>query len=132
MGAYLDGNLIEEIESQDKASQALIEIISDLDSRYEIGRIIYANGPGSFMGLKVAYLIICVFCLSRDIEFYGVDGFSLNDFKPIRANKNMSFVFENNKIILGKIEPCELKLPQNLAALKLIANALPNYVIDAV
>ena len=76
MGVYLDGNLIEEIESQDKASQALIEIISDLDSRYEIDRIIYANGPGSFMGLKVAYLIICVFCLRRDIEFYGVDGFS--------------------------------------------------------
>lgn len=84
------------------------------------------------MGLKVAYLTLCTFCIARGIEFYGVDGFSLNGFRPIRANKNMSFVLKNNKISLQKIEPCEFELPKSLDGLKLIADALPNYVIDAV
>ncbi|MCR8696009.1 MULTISPECIES: glycoprotease [Campylobacter] len=132
IGVYFEGNLIEKIISDDKASEALGQIISDLDSRYEIDRIIYANGPGSFMGLKVAYLTLCVFCVVRNIKFYGIDGFSLNGFKPIRANKNMSFVLKDGKINLEKIEHCELELPSNLDGFDLIVDALPNYVIDAV
>ncbi|ARR02920.1 N6-L-threonylcarbamoyladenine synthase, TsaB subunit [Campylobacter vicugnae] len=106
--------------------------IANLDSKYKINKIIYANGPGSFMGLKVAYLTLCTFCIARGLELYGVDGFSLNGFRPIRANKNMSFVLENSKISLQKIEPCEFELPKKLDGLNLMADALPNYVIDAV
>nr|WP_236862092.1 glycoprotease [Campylobacter sp. S0112] len=84
------------------------------------------------MGLKVAYLTLCTFCIARGLELYGVDGFSLNGFRPIRANKNMSFVLENSKISLQKIEPCEFELPKKLDGLDLMADALPNYVIDAV
>lgn len=108
------------------------EILGSISAKFDISRIIYANGPGSFMGLKVAYLTLCTFCITRGIEFYGVDGFSLNGARPIRANKNMSFVLENGVISLQKVKPCEFELPLNLDGLELVADALPNYVIDAV
>ncbi|MBQ8609388.1 MAG: glycoprotease [Campylobacter sp.] len=123
---------MEQIQSDEKASEILTIAIANLDSKYKINKIIYANGPGSFMGLKVAYLTLCTFCIARGLELYGVDGFSLNGFRPIRANKNMSFVLENSKISLQKIEPCEFELPKKLDGLDLMADALPNYVIDAV
>ena len=56
MGVYLGGNLIEQIKSDEKASESLGEILGLLSAKFEISKIIYANGPGSFMGLKVAYL----------------------------------------------------------------------------
>lgn len=132
MGVYLGGNLIEQIKSDEKASESLGEILGLLSAKFEIGKIIYANGPGSFMGLKVAYLTLCTFCVARGLEFYGVDGFALNGAKPIRANKNMSFVLKNGAISLQRVEPHEFELPISLDGLELIADALPNYVIDAV
>lgn len=99
---------------------------------YEIDKLIYANGPGSFMGIKVAYTILKTISIAKSCEFYSVSGFELNDFAPIRANKNMSFVLENGEILLKKAEPGEFVLPDNLSSLKLNKDTLPNYVLDAI
>ena len=42
------------------------------------------------------------------------------------------FVLKNGAISLQRVEPYEFELPISLDGLELIADALPNYVIDAV
>lgn len=132
IGIYKNNTLLKEIESQEKASDFLISFFEELIKEFQIEAIIYTNGPGSFMGIKVTYLILKSIALVFGCEIYAVNGFELNDFKPIRANKNLSFVLENNDIVLKKVEACELFLPKNLLNLNLSDDIIPNYVISAV
>lgn len=115
-----------------KASEYLIQVIDYLDKKYKIEEIIYANGPGSFMGVKVSYIILRTFCIVKSIPMSAVSGFELNSNMPIKANKHLSFVLENSVIKLKKIEPVELKLPKNLSGLNKTTDILPNYVMEAV
>ncbi|MBE2984388.1 glycoprotease [Campylobacter sp. RM9344] len=132
VGLYENDVKFKEISTQDHVSEALIEILEELDKEYNIQKIIYANTPGSFMGLKVAYVILKTFCEVRGCEFYAVSGFDLNENNPIRANKKLSFVKYDNKIVLEEKEPVKFKLPQILDKLKLNSDTLPDYIIQAV
>ncbi|MBE3606198.1 glycoprotease [Campylobacter sp. RM13119] len=132
VGLYENGVKFKEISTQDHVSEALIEILEELDKEYNIQKIIYANTPGSFMGLKVAYVTLKTFCEVRGCEFYAVSGFDLNENNPIRANKKLSFVKYDNKIVLEEKEPVKFKLPQILDKLKLNSDTLPDYIIQAV
>lgn len=132
VGIYLGGDLYRQISSYDKASEALVEIFDEILSSYEISRIIYTNGPGSFMGIKVAYTILKTISIVKDIEFFAVSGFELNGGGAIRANKVMSFVLEGGEILLKKALAVEFKLPLNLNTLNLEKDTLPNYILGAV
>ncbi|RRD54774.1 glycoprotease [Campylobacter rectus] len=99
---------------------------------FNLQKIIYANGPGSFMGVKVAYVVLKTISIVKECEFYAVSGFELNGGAPIRANKNLSFVDTPEGIKLQKAQAGEFCLPQNLAVLNLNLDTLPNYVIQAV
>lgn len=132
VGLYENGVKFGEICEQEHVSEALISILENLNRKYNIEKIIYANTPGSFMGLKVAYVILKTFCMVKECEFYAISGFELNDGGPIRANKILSFVKRNDEITLEKIEPKGFCLPQNLDKLKLKKDTLPDYIIQAV
>jgi len=84
------------------------------------------------MGLKVAYVILKTFSLAKGCEFYAVSGFSLNGSQAIRANKNLSFVLKDGKILLEKVGSVGFSLPLNLDELKLNSDTLPDYIIQAV
>ena len=56
IGVYKDKKLIETIKSDERSSEILPEIFRELLCKYELGHIIYAKGPGSFMAIKVSYI----------------------------------------------------------------------------
>lgn len=132
IGVYIDDVLEREILTYDKASEALVDIFDCLLKEFEISRIIYTNGPGSFMGIKVAYTILRTISIVRDMKFEAVSGFELNGLGAIKANKNMSFILENGEILIKKAVPVKFKLPLNLSSLQLEKSTLPNYILGAV
>lgn len=130
VGIYQNGRLVDKFSSSQKTSDFLIEFLSSLKKDYKISSIIYVNGPGSFMGIKVAFIILSTFCAFKDIDFFSISGFELTD--CIRANKVLSFVKEKDNIVLRKLPPKDINLPDDLSVLNLSTDTLPNYVIEAV
>lgn len=120
--------------SDKKSDESLIEILNELtnEQKLQISKIIYANGPGSFMGTKVSYIILKTFSMVKECEFYAISGFELNGNGAIKANKALSFVKTGDEILLQKADPKEFELPLNLDVLNLNLDTLPNYVIQAV
>lgn len=131
VGIYENKNLIKEISSQEKASEVLIDILQKFKN-LNIKSITYTNGPGSFMGVKTSYVILKTFCIATGCKFLATTGFELNGFNPIKANNNLSFIYENGKIKLKKMAPVPFNLPINLLNLNRSYDTLPNYIIDAV
>lgn len=132
VGLYENGIKFKEISSDEKSSDFLVSFLDEISLNYKIKTIVYANTPGSFMGLKVAYVVLKTFSMVNKCGFYAISGFDLNQNSPIRANKSLSFVKNNNKISLEKAEPKDFELPLNLEVLKLNVDTLPNYIIQAV
>ena len=125
---------MEQISSEEKSDVSLVKIMDEIlnGGKFNLQKIIYANGPGSFMGVKVAYVVLKTISIVKECKFYAVSGFELNGGTPIRANKNLSFVDTPDGIKLQKVQAGEFGLPQNLAVLNLNLDTLPNYVIQAV
>ncbi|WP_082255648.1 glycoprotease [Campylobacter geochelonis] len=133
IGIYENEILIKTLSSDEKSSEFIIEAIEEILQKYQISEIIYANGPGSFMGIKVAYVILKTLSIVKSCPMYAVSGFELNGNQPIRANKNLSFVLEKDfSISLKKVEPVNFELPKDLSNLNKFDDILPNYIIDAV
>lgn len=132
IGVYENGLKFDEIVTTEHTSEALICALEQLSKEYEISRIVYANTPGSFMGLKVAYVVLKSFCIVKDCGFACVSGFELNGGGAIRANKSLSFIREDDKISLAKVQPVPFVLPDSLCGLKLSADTLPEYILQAV
>lgn len=51
IGIYQDDKLIKTYKSEEKASEFLPKILDELLKEYDFTSLIYANGPGSYMGL---------------------------------------------------------------------------------
>ena len=132
IGIYENFELIDSFKSNEKASDFIVFTMNKILKEYKISSLIYANGPGSFMGIKVAYLILKTISIIKKIPFKAIDGFKLNNNAPIKANKTLSFVYDNEEIKLRKIESKPLNLPKNLLNLKLNNDTLPNYVIGEI
>ncbi len=135
VGVYKEGRLIEKIESDERSSEVLPRIYKELLQRYDIESFIYANGPGSFMSIKVAYIFLRSLGILKDIPLYAMDAFSFNGNKPIKAVGKLHFVKIQDKIETQKfdevIEP-SFELPQTLAKEELSTNSAPMYGIGAV
>ncbi|WP_226995909.1 glycoprotease [Campylobacter pinnipediorum] len=132
VGIYSNGSLIRKIETDERVSEALVCILDEISNSYDIKKIIYANTPGSFMGLKVAYVVLKTFSIIKNCDFFAISGFELTNNMPIKANKILSFVKDKDDVVLKKVENANLSLPLNLENLKLNSDTLPNYVIQAV
>lgn len=55
IGIYQDDKLIKTYKSEEKASD-LPKILDELLKEYDFTSLIYANGPGSYMGIKISYV----------------------------------------------------------------------------
>jgi len=136
VGVYREDNLIESFVSEEKTSEALPKIFNEILSRFDINRVFYARGPGSFMAIKVSYIFLMSLAVVKNIELFGADGFNFNDNLPIKAHGSFYFIKENGKISTIKIEKPEkeykFKLPKVLDSAIFGKDIEPLYILPAV
>ncbi|KYJ86346.1 hypothetical protein [Sulfurovum riftiae] len=135
VGIYRNGVLVETISSEKKTSEILLPIIMDALEQYPVESIIYTRSPGSYMAIKLTYIMLKTIEIVRDIPCYGCSGFTLNDGQPIKAIGNLYFIKEKETIITKKYEQPPLttfRLPQRIHDLELDEESTPEYLLPAV
>lgn len=132
IGLYEDNALIKSYESEQKASEALPVLLEKILAEFELEKLIYANGPGSYMGIKISFLSLKTLSIVKNLPLFAVSAFELNDYTPIRANNNLCFVYDQGKISLQKASAGEFFLPKCLKELNLQSDNAPFYFLDAV
>jgi tRNA A37 threonylcarbamoyladenosine modification protein TsaB len=135
LGVYEDGELIQSITSESKTSEVLLPLIKECLDRYDISTMIYTRGPGSYMAIKLTYIMLKTIEIMRGIKCVGCSGFALNGGEPIKAIGNLYFIKEKETIITKKYEqPVNVKftLPQSIHDLELDEESTPDYMIPAV
>ena len=135
IGVYEDGELIDTITSESKTSEVLLPMLKECLDKYDISRVIYTRGPGSYMAIKLTYIMLKTIEIIRGIECVGCSGFALNGGEPIKAIGNLYFIKEKETIITKKYEqPVNVKftLPQSIQDLELDEESTPDYKIPAV
>jgi len=135
VGVYQEGELIEEISSDQKTSEVLLPLITKIMERYPLESIIYTRGPGSYMAIKLTYIMLRTIEIVCNIPCYGCSAFMLNGGQPIKAVGNLYFIKEKETIITKKYEQppqTEFALPQRIHDLVLDEESTPEYVLPAV
>ncbi|WP_457593774.1 hypothetical protein [Hydrogenimonas sp.] len=95
---YENGRIVETFVKSGKSSEVLPPLLHEAVHRYRLRAIYYANGPGSFMAIKVTYVMAKTLSIALDIPLYGADAFLFNENRPIKAVGKSCFVKENGKI----------------------------------
>jgi tRNA A37 threonylcarbamoyladenosine modification protein TsaB len=137
IGIYENNILIETIIKDIKTSEALPQAFEAILQKYTIQNIIYVNGPGSYMAIKVAYIFLKTLCITKKINFYACSGFKVNGNSPIKALGKKYFVqdYEEN-ITMRVLEEGEVlkdfKLPKIINLSLYSKDTLPNYQLPAV
>ncbi len=135
IGVYEDENLIKTVTSNKKTSEILLPIIIDLMNDYEVSRVIYTRGPGSYMAIKLTYIMLKTLEITRGIECLGCSAFVLNGDKPIKAIGNLYFIKEKETIMTKKFEQtvyAPFALPQSIHDLVIDEESTPEYMLPAV
>jgi tRNA A37 threonylcarbamoyladenosine modification protein TsaB len=135
LGVYEEGELIETISSNKKTSEILLPLVKECLDKYDISTIIYTRGPGSYMAIKLTYIILKTIEIMQGIKCVGCSGFTLNGGEPIKAVGNLYFIKEKETIITKKYEqPVNVKftLPQSIQDLELDEESIPDYILPAV
>lgn len=135
IGIYKDKELIETISSEKKTSEILLPLLNRAMERYDLENIIYTRGPGSYMAIKLTYIMLKTIEILRGIKCLGCSAFALNNGAPIKAMGNLYFTKEKETIITKKIEQpvnTEFTLPQSIQDLPLDEESTPEYVLPAV
>lgn len=135
LGVYEEGTLIETISSDLKTSEILLPLIKECLDKYDISTIIYTRGPGSYMAIKLTYIMLKTIEIMQGIKCVGCSGFALNGGEPIKAVGNLYFIKEKETIITKKYEqPVNVKftLPQSIQDLELDEESTPDYILPAV
>lgn len=131
VGVYEEDKLSLAKKSNEKCSKILVPLLDELLKDFTPDELIYANGPGSFMGIKLSYTILQTFSLVKNIPLFAISAFLLNDYKPIKAKNDLCFVYNDGKISLANTSPGEFFLPKSLKNLKLLEDNLPFYFLPA-
>ncbi len=135
VGVYEDQKLIESIESDEKSSDILPIIFEGILKRYALKNLFYANGPGSFMAIKVSYLFLKSLTILKGVKLYARDAFYFNKNRPIKAIGKLCFVKIASEITTQKFEKAPeayFRLPSELDYEEFTTNATPLYKIGAV
>ena len=135
LGVYEEGELIETKSSDLKTSEILLPLIRECLDKYDISTIIYTRGPGSYMAIKLTYIILKTIEIMRGIKCVGCSGFALNGGEPIKAIGNLYFIKEKETIITKKYEQpvnVNFTLPQSIQDLALDEESTPDYILPAV
>jgi hypothetical protein len=135
VGVYEDGRLIERVESCEKSSDVLPKIFDELSKKYEIKKLLYANGPGSFMAIKITYIFLKSMSILKNIPLFATDAFYFNENQPIKAIGKLFFVKISSEIKTQKLEIASVAdfiLPDVLDYSEFSTAAAPHYGIGAV
>lgn len=135
IGVYRDAALIERIESHEKSSEALPELFETLLRKYEISRLVYAKGPGSFMAIKISYIFLKTLSIVKKIPLLATDAFYFNENAPIKAVGKLFFVKNSDTIETVRFDEaplCRFELPARLNINDFESDTLPCYGIGAV
>lgn len=135
IGVYENLKLIETISSFEKSSDVLAKLYKELDEKYSVDRLIYANGPGSFMAIKITYIFLKSIAILKNISLFALDAFYFNQNQPIKAIGKLYFVKIGTEIITQKIQEVPqglFELPKILENRELNTNTVPVYAIGAV
>ena len=135
IGVYKNNKLLESIESNEKTSEVLLKILSELQLKYNYSKLLYTNGPGSYMAIKLTYITLRSLEILKGIPFSGCNAFDLNGNKPIKAMGKLYFIKENNTIITKKIDEAveqRFELPSLLSDVTILDNNRPLYILPAV
>jgi len=132
---YQDHALVKIDEIEGRASDVLLPYIESILSSYDVERMIYVNGPGSYMAIKLTYIMLQTIETIRNIPFYGCSAFELNDARAVRAMGSLYFIKEKETIITQKFDeklPQEYSMPDNLDRVTLGNDNKPCYILPAV
>ena len=135
IGIYEDKKLIETIKSEEKSSEILPKIYKEILKKYEIDNLFYANGPGSFMAIKVSYIFLKSLSILKKIPLFATDAFYFNENQPIKAIGKLYFVKVSSEIKTLKLETVpsmEFKLRDVLDYSEFSTTTTPLYGIGAV
>ncbi len=136
IGIYKENRLIETISQEGKTSDILPHLFRDILERYTIGKIVYTNGPGSFMAIKVGYIFLKTISIVKNIPLFGVDGFYFNSNQPIRATNSLYFVKRDNGDIeierLENFTPAPFELPKHFEIDRYSKNIEPIYILPVI
>ena len=135
IGIYEESKLIDTIVSSEKSSDVLPLIFEKLFKKYEIKALYYANGPGSFMAIKVAYIFLKSLSILKKIPLYATDAFKFNKNQPIKAIGKLCFVKIASEIKTQKLEivpEAIFSLPDVLDYNEFSTTSTPLYSIGAV
>jgi len=135
IGIYEENRLIESIESTEKSSDVLPLLYQDIFKKYHVQKLLYANGPGSFMAIKVAYIFLKSLSILKKIPLFATDAFYFNENQPIKAIGKLHFVKVASEIKTQKFESAQevnFRLPELLDFNEFSTNATPLYKIGAV
>ncbi len=135
IGVYGDNKLIDIIESEEKSSEVLPIIFDNLFQTYDIEKLFYANGPGSFMAIKVAYIFLKSISILKNIPLFATDAFYFNNNQPIKAIGKLYFVKISSEIKTEKlvtVPDMKFTLPKVLKTDDFSNITTPLYCIGAV
>lgn len=135
VGIYKDGKLIERYERHEQSSEVLPALFGDIMKKYRLRTLVYANGPGSFMAIKVTYLYLKTLSIVWGIRLLAADAFRFNGQQPIKAVGKLYFVKMADTIQTQKLDAppqAEFQLPSQLNLNDFSEDALPFYGIGAV
>lgn len=135
IGIYEDDILIDTKISNGelKVGDFLLENFAEFIKIYDIKSVTYTNTPGSFMGIKLSYIILKTLSSVLNFELFAVNGFELNGGGAIRANISVCFIKDGETIKLGKSDKLgNFELPANLSKINKNSDILPDYIIGAV
>jgi len=135
IGVYKDGGLVETISSTQKTSETLLKVLMELSEKYHYHNLLYTNGPGSYMAIKLTYITLRSLEILKGISFKGCNAFDLNANKPIKAMGKLYFIKENNTIITKKFDEAveqRFELPSLLSDVTILNDNRPLYILPAV
>lgn len=135
VGVYEDNELIDSIKSDEKSSECLPILFDKLAKTYDIKALFYANGPGSFMAIKIAYIFLKSISIIKNIPLYATDAFYFNKNQPIKAIGKLFFVKISSEIKTEKFKEApkgNFELPKVLNVNDFSQETTPLYSIDAV
>jgi tRNA A37 threonylcarbamoyladenosine modification protein TsaB len=135
IGVYENTELIETFSSQEYSSEALPLLFEQILSKYEIQNIVYTQGPGSFMAIKVAYIFLRSLCIINNLELLATPAFTFNNNGPIKAFGKLYFMNDNGTITTKKFEEplnAPFELPNKINLSDYSKETAPLYVLPAV
>ena len=135
IGIYENNKLIETISKEGMTSDILPILFKDILSKNKIDELLYVNGPGSYMAIKVAYIFLKTISITNKIPLKACDGFEFNDNSPIKALGKKYFIKKDGSILIDFIKDEQIKgfeLPKELNNDLFSEDSLPTYNLPAV